>query len=213
MENKATILYVTDPLCGWCYGFSPVMVRMHEEHPEYNYRVTPGGMITGSRVQPVSAMADYILGAYKRVEEYTGVTFGEPYLDMLRDGKEISNSEPPCRALHLFADMQPHNAIPFAHALQYKIFKKGKSWNSDATYRELAQQFGIEADAFIPFWHSEDAKYETQQDFQWVQAAGITGFPCVIVDRGDGLFMASQGYRAYDDLVAVIQKIIDGVES
>lgn len=202
-----------DPLCGWCYGFSPVMVQLQQEHPEFNYRVIPGGMITGSRVQPVAAMANYILGAYKRVEEYTGVKFGEPYLDLLREGKEISNSEPPCRALHLFADMQPHNAVAFAHDLQDKIFKEGKSWNDEQTYRELALQFEINADAFIAAWQSEDTKHATQQDFQWVQAAGINGFPCVIVDRGDGLFMASQGYRAHDDLVAVIQKIMDGVKS
>lgn len=170
-------------------------------------------MITGSRIQPVSAMAQYILGAYKRVEEYAGVAFGEPYLELLRNGKEISNSEPPCRALHLFASMQLHNAIAYAHTLQNKIFKEGKSWNDEQTYRELAQQFSVDADAFILSWQSEDAKYATQQDFQWVQGAGITGFPCVVVDRIGSLFMAAQGYRAYEDLEATVNSIMAEVSS
>lgn len=197
-----------DPMCGWCFGFSPVMKRFSEEHPQYQYRVIPGGMITGSRVAPISGMAGYILGAYKRVEEYSGVKFGEPYLDVLRQGTEISNSEPSCRAIQVFQKMHPERAIAFAHAVQDKIFKEGKSWNEETTFRELAIEFGIDAESFIRAWNSEEAKYETLQEFQWTQAAGITGFPCVVVQRGDNYFMAAQGFTSYEQLDSTINAIV-----
>ena len=197
-----------DPLCGWCYGFSNVMQQFKEKYKDtYDFQVIPGGMITGARVAPVSEMANYILGAYKRVEEYSGVTFGEPYLDLLRAGTEISNSEPPCRAMHTFREMQPENILDFTHELQLKLFRDGKSWNDEATYKELATRFGIDPETFITATNTEESKYGTQQDFQWVQAAGISGFPCLVLQAAGKYYMLAQGYKPLEAIEEVLQNV------
>lgn len=197
-----------DPLCGWCYGFSNVMQQLREKYKDtYDFQVIPGGMITGQRVAPVSEMADYILGAYKRVEDLAGVKFGEPYLDLLREGTEMNNSEPPCRAIHTFREMIPEKVLSFTHQLQLKMFLEGKSWNSDDTYRELATEFDIDPDEFITNMHSEESKYGTQQDFQWVQAAGISGFPCTVVQTGGKYYMLAQGYKPLEIVEEVLTNV------
>lgn len=197
-----------DPLCGWCYGFSNVMQQLQEKYKDtYDFQVIPGGMITGSRVAPVSEMANYILGAYHRVEEGTGVKFGEPYLDLLREGTEINNSEPPCRAIHTFREQHPEKALDFAHKLQLKMFLEGKSWNSDETYRELATEFGLDGDAFVKDMNTEESKYGTQQDFQWVQGAGISGFPCTVLQAGGKYYMLAQGYKPLEAVEEVLTNV------
>jgi putative protein-disulfide isomerase len=197
-----------DPLCGWCYGFSDVMQQMQEKYKgEYAFTVIPGGMITGSRVAPISEMAKYILNSYKGVEGYSGVKFGEPYLDLLRDGKEISNSEPSCRAIHVFKQKQEEKALDFAHELQLKIFRDGKSWNDESTFREVAEQFGLKGDEFIAETETEESRYGTQQEFQWVQAAGITGFPCTILEKGGKYYMLAQGYKPLEMVEEVLENI------
>jgi putative protein-disulfide isomerase len=206
---KNTILYVMDPLCGWCYGFSHVMQQLQDTYKDtVDFKVIPGGMVMGTRVQPVSAMSGYVLQAYTRVEEYSGAKFGEPYLDMLREGSEISNSEPPCRAIVTFHTFSPADTLNFAHKLQLKQFVDGKSFNDEHTYRELATEFGIDADAFITKMESEEMRYATTQEFQWVQAAGINGFPCTVVQKGEQYFLAAQGFQRYDDVKATIDKIL-----
>jgi putative protein-disulfide isomerase len=85
---------------------------------EFEFEVISGGMVTGERVQPASVMADYILGAYKQVEDRTGVTFGEPFLDMLRDGTRIQSSFEPALVLRTFKTFLPEKAVLFAHDLQ-----------------------------------------------------------------------------------------------
>jgi putative protein-disulfide isomerase len=206
---KNTILYVMDPLCGWCYGFSHVMHQLQETYKDQlDFRVIPGGMVTGERVKPVAEIAGYVLSAYKRVEEYSGAKFGEPYLDMLRAGTEIQNSEPPCRAIVTFQNINPAEALNFAHQLQLKSFVEGKSLNDTDTYRELAIQFGIDPNVFITSMESEEMKYATTQEFQWVQAAGITGFPCTIVQKDDQYFLAARGFQPYDAIKETIEKIL-----
>lgn len=205
---EGTILYIMDPLCGWCYGFSNVMQQLQEKYKgPYEFQVIPGGMITGPRVAPVSEMANYILGAYHRVEEYAGVKFGEPYLDVLREGTEISNSEPPCRAIHTFREIMPEKVLDFTHQLQHKMFFEGKSWNSDETYRELATEFGLDADEFITAMNTEENKYGTQQDFQWVQGAGINGFPCLVIQTGGKYYMLAQGYKPLEAVEEVLANV------
>ncbi|WP_276133636.1 DsbA family protein [Polluticoccus soli] len=175
---KHKLLYIMDPLCGWCFGFSPVVLKLRDEYKDvFDVNVIPGGMMIGTRVGPASNMASYILTAYQRVEDMAGVKFGEPYLDMLRDGTEMLDSEPPCRAIHTFQQAHPYQALDFAHELQLKQFQEGKSFNDLNTYRELATQFSTDADHLVNQMETEEARYGTRGDFQWVQSAGITGFP------------------------------------
>lgn len=208
-SSRPTLLYIMDPLCGWCYGFSPVVMQLHERYrDQMDFRVVPGGMITGARVEPVSKMADYILQAYTRVEEMTGVKFGEPYLDRLREGSTISSSEPSCRALHLFSTLHPDKAVEYAHQLQRAIYIDGFDWNDPETYAHLARLFDLDAKAFVEQWEGEEARYAVQQEFQWVQAAGINSFPCVVLEKSEQYFLVSQGYRPLEDVEGVINKVL-----
>ncbi|XZF12561.1 DsbA family protein [Chitinophagaceae bacterium MMS25-I14] len=207
--KKGTIIYVMDPLCGWCYGYSEVMQQLQAKHKEdFDFRIITGGMITGSRVAPVSEMAQYILSAYKRVEEYSGAVFGEPYLDMLRKGTEINNSELPCRAIYTMGQFRPDEMLDYAHALQLKLFREGKSLNDETTYRELAAAFDLDPDVFIAAMNSEENKYGTQQDFQWVQAAKINGFPCTILQKEDQYYLLSRGYQNLDGVEKVLESAL-----
>ncbi len=76
-----TLIYIYDALCGWCYGFTPVMQQLEAAYRDkVAFDVLSGGMVPPEHAQPVRAKASYIAGAYKTVEEYTGIQFGEAYL-------------------------------------------------------------------------------------------------------------------------------------
>jgi putative protein-disulfide isomerase len=55
------MLYFYDALCGWCYGFSPVMQKTAEVYQDqFEFQVVSGGMISGSRIGPIGTVAPYI---------------------------------------------------------------------------------------------------------------------------------------------------------
>ncbi len=209
---KDTLIYVFDPLCGWCYGFGNTILQLFEKRKnDLNFEVVAGGMITGSRIAPFHTMQSYISGAYKRVEEMTGVKFGAGYLNELLPSDILLGSEPPCRALVTFRSFQPDQVVPFAHAMQKKQFLGGKDFNTDAVYEELAADFGISPAEFLARFHSEEMKYQTQQDFQWSQSAGIKGFPTVVLKTESGYYLVASGYRPLEDLEKVIASIQSSV--
>jgi putative protein-disulfide isomerase len=70
MQAKDTIFYVFDPMCGWCFGFSGVIKQAAKDYQnDFEFVAISGGMVVGEREGPIGDFADYILGAYKRVEE------------------------------------------------------------------------------------------------------------------------------------------------
>ena len=76
-----TLIYCYDAYCGWCYGFSPVMKQLEESFKDrLQVEVLSGGMILPETPKAIAATAGYIKEAYKTVEAYTGIKFGEDYL-------------------------------------------------------------------------------------------------------------------------------------
>ena len=60
-KNEPVIYYIFDGLCGWCYGFAPVVNQLQQElGKKVIFKVISGGMVTGSRVGPIRQMAAYI---------------------------------------------------------------------------------------------------------------------------------------------------------
>ena len=63
-----TLIYCYDAYCGWCYGFSEVMKKIHSEYKnKLEIEVLSGGMILPEEPYHISNMAGFISKAYKNV--------------------------------------------------------------------------------------------------------------------------------------------------
>lgn len=208
--TRPKVLYVYDALCGWCYGFSPVIGQLYRTYGnQIDFDVLSGGMMTGPRAKPISAMRSYIGQAYKVVEERTGVRFGEGYLtNLLEPGTYVSDSEKPGMAMTLFKALLPGRAVEFAGTLQQALYSDGVDLNVDAAYGPLVEPFEIDPDEFVAHLNDSVIKEQTWAEFNLVSQYGINGFPSVIVDSGEKLYLVARGYLPYDALEANVKRAI-----
>lgn len=203
------IIYIYDPLCGWCYGFSPVIRKIQEEYKSrMDFEIISGGMVVGDRVGPVGAFADYILKALPRLEELTGVTFGEPYLSQLRDKSLFLSSLKPCIALEVFKSFNEKDAIAFASSMQKAHYIDGKSLEEESVYIDLIKPFNIDSTEFLKRLNSDEFRMETSNQFKMIQEWGITGFPAVILVKDNQFYLIAKGYVDYANLNKTIEKIL-----
>ena len=126
---KPAIIYCYDAWCGWCYGFSPVIKQIAEEYKnELDIEVLSGGMMVDEGVMPIEKIAPYIQTGYKRVEELSGIKFGEDFLWHINN-PDLSdwypNSEKPAIALCIFKEYYPERQVAFASDLQYALHFEG----------------------------------------------------------------------------------------
>lgn len=202
--ERPEIRYFFDPLCGWCFGFSPVILRLYEElQDRYDFVAHPGGMVTGERAGPMAPeKAAYIKNAFPRVEQTTGVRFGAAYRAALEGGR-VQDSEPPSQAVTALArlDGDPGRTVPFAHALLQAIFVDGADPNDPATLAALAQPFGYDDSTFLKSLSDPDTAGFTQAGFTAASQIGITGFPTLVLRQGQRGTILAQGFAPYETII------------
>jgi putative protein-disulfide isomerase len=210
--KKGKLIYVYDALCGWCYGFSPVISKIHEEYKDsLEFEVISGGMILGDRIGPIGEVASYIKNAYKDVENRTGVKFGEGFLkDILEDGKVIFTSIPAANALSAFKEFIPEKAVEFAHSLQTAIYSDGIAPANESAYPPLVQKFGISSDEFATKMNSQEIAEKARLDFALSSQLQVNGFPTVFYTKDSSeFFVIARGYTEYDTLKERLDKVIE----
>ena len=110
---KPTLIYAFDPLCGWCFGFHPIIKRLKIRFEnDLNIKVVPGGLATGENAQRINDGHEYILSAMKRVEEISDVQFGENFKLLAEEGSYVYNSEPSCRIQNVVNRSYPQQDFP-----------------------------------------------------------------------------------------------------
>lgn len=209
--EKGKLIYVYDALCGWCYGFSPVISKIYAEYKDsLEFEVISGGMILGDRIGPIGEVAPYIKNAYKDVEQRTGVKFGDGFLnDILEDGKAVFTSMPVANALSAFKEFIPEKAVEFAHSLQKAIYYDGIEPANESAYPPLAEKFGINADKFAEKMNSEEISEKARLDFALSSQLQVNGFPTVFYTKDSSeLFMIARGYTDYGTLKERLEKAI-----
>lgn len=202
------LIYVYDALCGWCYGFSPVITEFHQNHQEeLDFEVISGGMITGGRIGPIGEVAGYISQAYKDVERATGVTFGKGFLeDIMEEGSAIFTSIPPAVALTVFKQHRPGQAVDFAARLQKAIYYDGIKPADYEAYGKLAAEFGLDASHFITEMKNNDNLRLAREEFERASGFGVTGFPTVLLQQNGKTTVLGRGYIPLSRLEAAYQQ-------
>lgn len=207
--SRPTILYVHDPLCGWCYGFAPVIHELRQQYRErLDFALLCGGMITGSRVGPARTMADYIRSATPRLVDMTGAQITDAFLHDYLSSDAISDSEPPSRAIAAAGQIGGDALIwDYAYALQQRLFVQGMDLRVTDTYRDLARQFDLDSELFLETMRSEAVREQTQQEFSASRQLGIQGFPALVLLQGEQAIQFASGYQPAYALRTVLDRI------
>ena len=208
-----SLIYCYDAYCGWCYGFSEVMKKIYSKYKNtFDFEVLSGGMILPEEPVSIGATAKYIEGAYKHVEEITGIKFGEDYLWHIKH-PDVSdwfpNSEKPAIALCVFKDYYPGKQVSFAADLQYALHFEGRDLTDDEAYLLLLDKYNIPAEEFYEKLEDEEYKERAHYEFALCKQLNVTGFPAVFIQLTDTKFyLIAEGFTDFETLNLRIENVL-----
>jgi putative protein-disulfide isomerase len=208
-----TLIYCYDAYCGWCYGFSNVIKQIAQEYADkFQFEVLSGGMILPEESRHIGAMANYIQKAYKTVEEYSGIKFGEDYLwHVFNPDKSdwFPNSEKPAIAMCVFKETCPDKQVEFAGDLQYALHYEGRDLTDNEAYRHLLEKYDIPSDEFYAGLNSDEYKERAYYEFALVKQLQVTGFPTVLLQVSETKFyLLARGFTPYEEFKARIENML-----
>lgn len=205
------LLYLHDPLCGWCYGISPVINQIQQAFAgRIDVSVLCGGMVTGNDAGPIAGSWEYIKNALGDVESVTGVAFGAAFKALGEAGTYRYDSEPPSRAIAAFRHLtqDPARTVAFAHAVQVALFRDGLDLNEAITYPSLLAPFGVDAAAFQGRFAAPETARAAQQEFAAVARIGVQGFPTAVLRIGEQGYVLARGYQPYEQLRQGLEQLL-----
>ncbi len=210
---KKTLFYCYDAYCGWCYGFSPVMKQIADAYKDVvEVEVLSGGMMIGESIAPIDKIAPFILSAYKRVEELTGIKFGDDFLWHINNPDQsdwVMNSEKPAIALCIFKEYYPLRQLEFASDLQYALNYEGRDLDDSEAYRHLLEKYSIQPEVFYEKLQSEEYKEQAYYEFELCRQLQVTGFPAVLMQLNDSKFyLLARGFTSYEELDQRIKNVL-----
>lgn len=216
-ETSPLLVYCYDAYCGWCYGFSPVITRIEREYKgQLEVDVFSGGMILPETPQHFGPIAKYVQVAYKRVEELTGIKFGEDFLWHVFNPEETDwypHSEMPAIALSIFKEYHPDKAVQMAADLQYALNFEGRDLTDKEAYRHLLPKYNVPEEEFYTKLKSEEYKEKAYYEFALVKQLQVTGYPTVLLQVSDSKFyLLAQGYTDYETLKERMERVLNQVE-
>lgn len=199
------LIYFADPMCSWCYGFSPVIEEIRKAFGRgLPVRVIMGGLRPGTEEPMTEAAKREVVGHWSHVHEATGLLFDEHALD--REGFRY-DTDPAARAVVVVRREGQELAATYLARVQKAFYAEGRDVTSGEVLADLAVEFGLGREAFLAQWSSEDAKQETWRDYAISQRAGATAFPTLVggPDENGVYGVVTRGYAPPEQVIAVLK--------
>ncbi len=208
-----TFYYCYDAHCGWCFGFSKAISTFANQFKNrFHFEVLSGGMIPQETAKPISAMADYINDAYKRVEKLSGAKFGIDFLWHIQHPDKsdwVPESLTPAIALCVFKEYAPEQQVQVAADFQKAMFEDGRDLSDGEAYRHLLEKYNIPADDFYTKMNSEQYEEQAKYEFALCRQLQVAGFPKLLLQISDTKFyLLSDGYTQLETLNARLENIL-----
>lgn len=189
-----TLHYIHDPLCGWCYGASP-LVRAARD----TVRVAAhgGGVMAGAARRAVSPeLRQFVMGHDRRIAQASGQPFGQGYFEgLLRDNGAVLDSAPPITAM-LAADDLAGAGLDMLARLQQAHYVEGRRIAELDVLEELAAALGLDVGAFGSAYErlqGAATQAHIEQSRALLARIGGHGFPTFALEREDSFTIVDIG--------------------
>lgn len=194
-----------DPMCSWCYGFSPAMHKLrHLLSGKFELHLVMGGL-RAAQAPLTSQERQDIQNHWLHVEQATGQEF--TFQHALPDGF-IYNTLPACKAVAVLWRVQPDLAWQYLDALHTAFYLRGLDITDEGNLIDIAVEQGLPAASFSAAIQSEDAEMALQQDLNTTADNGVNGFPSLLLELDDYRRLIVVGYEPYESVVEKITMAI-----
>jgi putative protein-disulfide isomerase len=211
MMAQPHLIYVADPMCSWCWGFSPVVDAIRSRFGEaLPIRLVLGGLRPGTTDPLTPGAKQTMREHWDHVHDASGQPFDMRFFDR---SDYVYDTEPASRAVVVIRRGGDAGALDLLRAIHHAFYADNQDVTDRAVLAELAGKAGHDQEVFLRAFDSKEAKRETWTDFAIAQRSGITGFPTLLAGQEPGAeyAVAAQGYQPPGRILPLIEAWLQGL--
>ncbi|MFH0230954.1 DsbA family protein [Vibrio diabolicus] len=189
-----TVHYFFDPMCGWCYGASPLIEALMDT-TQFKVVLHPGGMIEKRAIEP--EFRQHIINSDTRIATETGAKFSDAYLQRVKsEDAFVLDSYLPTQAI-LSAEKMGLNPWHMLKTIQSAHYQLGLKVDEASTLKAITESLGLASEA----WEQNMALSEAELDDkirssrQLMRQLHVGGYPTLIAEvNGEYLTLPHSAY-------------------
>ncbi len=207
-ETAKQLVYVADPMCSWCWGFTPVLEGLLDTVGDAaSVHVLMGGLRPGTLALMDEAARNEVRSHWEHVREASGQPFDFGFFDR---AAFVYDTEPACRAVVAVRRIDPGRARGFLAALHQAFYAENRDITDPETLVEAAGAFGYEPGGFREIFLAPETRQATAMDFDTARRLGINGFPTLLAREGQRAAPLTKGYQPIEQLRPMLQAWLSG---
>ena len=207
--DHPTIVFVTDPLCSWCWGMLPHMIAARETLRD---RADFDLLLAGLQIGGTAGLSEFegarLQRLWRKVADATGQTFSGQLPD---DPSFLYHSELACRAVEAIRQMTDRTPWGFFESIQRAFYLGARNPCSFSILGELADGICTPA-ALEAAIRSPTVRQATHAGFERAKALGAHALPTVLLDAGEGPKLVCGGFASADYLIPDLSSRLDALQ-
>lgn len=200
------LIYIADPMCSWCWGFSPVIDEIRARFgAALPIRLVIGGLRPGT-VKPMDEKARHTTREHwEHVQEASHQPFDFAFFER---ENFVYDTEPAAKAVIVARRKSMETALDLLKDLHRDFYAHNRDVTDEAVLASVAGTHGLERAAFLEAFRSSEVRDETWQDFAISQQAGIRGFPSLLAGMGEGneYSVVTLGYQPAERILPPLER-------
>ncbi len=206
---KATLYYVHDPMCSWCWGFSRTLKQLLDNLPkDIKVQRLLGGLAPDSDIPMPESMKESIKSSWSHIEDtINGVKFN---YDFWEKAIPRRSTYPACRAVIAARKQGDEYDCKMTAAIQRAYYQEARNPSDYSTLIELAGELDLSTSKFEQDLFSDDVEKEFIKEMNLSRELYAESYPSLVLVIGDESFTIKINYN---DSQAMKKQIVTHLQS
>jgi putative protein-disulfide isomerase len=182
-QSLATLYYIHDPMCSWCWGFRPVWNQVQDElQDKLHIQYVLGGLAPDTD-QPMPAnMQVSIRSNWQRIQrEIPATEFNYDFWTICQPRR---STYPSCRAVIACKMQQPLLEKDMILAIQQAYYLDARNPSDENVLIQLADDIGLNIDSFVCDFNSKTCNKELERELLLARKLYASSFPALVLSQG-----------------------------
>jgi putative protein-disulfide isomerase len=178
---NSSLIYVHDPMCSWCFGFSKTFQTLLNELPAgINVKRLLGGLAPDSNEPMSEPTRNMVRQNWQHIEQaIAGVLQGEAFDDLM------------------------------TQKIQQAYYQQARNPSDDSTLIELAAEIGLDQQAFSDDLASNETQQSLLEEISQSRSLGVNGFPSLVLECNGRYELIQTNYTKADSMLSQINILLN----
>ena len=198
------LIYVHDPMCSWCFGFSKVYQQLTEQLPK-NIELIHllGGLAPDTDEIMPESTRQMVQQNWQRIEQLIpGVKFNYDFWTKCQPRR---STYPACRAVIAAREQGDEFDVSMTRQIQQAYYRQARNPSDNETLIELAGEIGLDQGRFSAQLVADQTQQRLLDEIAMARSIGISGFPSLVLQTDDKLESVLVKYTDVDAMLGQVK--------